>query len=304
MKKLWYLIARNCKVYFRDKGIFFTSMIAPLILLFLYIAFLSSTYSESLTSMTQENFGVELDSKIVNAFAGGWLMSSLIAVCAVSIAFTANMIMVQDKVTGRADDFAVSPVSKSLLALGYYLSTALVTLAVCGVAIVAGFIYLAIVGWYLSAADVFLILLDTLILVMFGTALSSLCCSFVNSQGGISAMQVIVSAAYGFLCGAYMPIGSLENWISSVLQFLPGTYGTVLLHRHFMGASIEAMPDVPGLRDAVRENFDCSIDFFGHDVSTGVCYLVIALAIVLLAGGYVLYLTLRGRKRRKSAKKL
>ncbi len=297
--RLRYLIERNCKVFFRDKGVFFTSLIAPLILLFLYIAFLGSTYSASLTDMAEDNFGVTLDKGIVNAFAGGWLMSSLIAVCAVSIAFTANMVMVQDKVTGRSDDFNVSPVPKSLLALGYYLSTALVTLAVCGVALVAGFIYLGIVGWYLSAADVFLAILDTVLLVMFGTALSSLVCSAVRSQGGISAVQVIVSAAYGFLCGAYMPIGSLAEWIAAVLKFLPGTYGTVLLHEHFMGASIEAMPDVAGLKDAVRSSFDCKLDFFGHNAEAWACYLVIALAVLLLAGGYVLFLSLKKRRGKK-----
>ena len=297
--RLYYLVARNCKVFFRDKSVFFTSLIAPLILLFLYIAFLKNTYSDVLTSMAESNFGVTLESKIVNAFAGGWLMSSLVAVCAVCIAFTANMVMVQDRVTGRRDDFTVSPVPKSLLALGYYLSTALVTLAVCGVALVAGFIYLGIAGWYLSAADVFLALLDTFLLVMFGTALSSLVCSFVRSQGGITAVQVIVSAAYGFLCGAYMPIGSLSNWIASALKFLPGTYGTALLHEHFMGASINAMPDVAGLKDAVRAAYVCELDFFGHNVEAWACYLVIVLFIVLLAGGYVLFLSLKGRAGRK-----
>lgn len=298
--RLYYLIARNCKVYFRDKSVFFTSLIAPLILLFLYIAFLGNTYSDTLTNMAEENFGVVLEKEIVNAFAGGWLMSSLVAVCAVCIAFTANMVMVQDRVTGRRDDFTVSPVPKSLLALGYYLSTALVTLAVCAVALAAGFIYLGIVGWYLSAADVFSALLDTFLLVMFGTALSSLVCSAVRSQGGISAVQVIVSAAYGFLCGAYMPIGSLAAWIASVLKFLPGTYGTALLHEHFMGAAIDAMPDIAGLKEAVRSSYDCTLDFFGHGVPQWACYLVIAFAVLLLAGGYVLLLSLKGKKKRKS----
>lgn len=299
MKKLGYLIARNCKVYFRDKGVFFSSLIAPIILLFLYVAFLGNNYSENVRNIAENNFGVTLEKSIVSAFAGGWLLSSLIAVCAVSIAFTANMVMVQDKVTGRIDDFNVSPVPKSFLALGYYISTALVTLAICGIALVAGFIYLGIVGWYLSAADVFLLILDTFLLVMFGTALSALVCSAVKSQGGITAVQAIVSAAYGFLCGAYIPIGSLADGIAAVLKFLPGTYGTALLHEHFMGGVIEAMPEAQGLKDVIREEFDCKLDFFGSDVAQWVSYLVIVLAIVLLVGGYVLLLSLRGRKLKK-----
>lgn len=300
--KLGYLIARNCKVYFRDKSVFFSSLIAPLILLFLYIAFLGNTYSDSLVNIAKNGFDITLEKSIVNAFAGGWLLSSLIAVCAVSIAFTANMVMVQDRVTGRIDDFNVSPVPKSFLALGYYLSTALVTLAICFAALFAGFIYLGIIGWYLSVADVFLLMLDTFLLVMFGTALSALCCSAVKSQGGITAVQAIVSAAYGFLCGAYMPIGSLVKGIADAIKFLPGTYGTSLLHEHFMGGAINAMPDAAGLKDAVRSSFDCKLDFFGHEVAQWVSYLVIIVAVVVLVGGYILLLSLRGRKLKKRKK--
>lgn len=302
MKRLCSLIARNCKVYFRDKSVFFSSLIAPLVLLFLYIAFLSSTYQDTLANMLQNSFSVTLDQSVANAFAGGWLLSSLVSVSAVSIAFTANMVMVQDNVTGKIDDFTVSPVPKSMLALGYYLSTALVTLAICFLALFAGFIYLGIVGWYLTAADVFLIILDTFLLVMFGTALSAIFCSLIKSQGGITAVEVIVSASYGFLCGAYMPFSQLANWISSVLKFLPGTYGTVLLREHFMGAAIERMPDLAGLHDAVRTSFDCELDFFGHAVAPWVSYLVLVLTIVLLVCAYVLFLSLRGRKGKKEKK--
>ena len=34
------LTARNCKLFFKDKGVFFTSLITPLILLVLYATFL------------------------------------------------------------------------------------------------------------------------------------------------------------------------------------------------------------------------------------------------------------------------
>ncbi len=296
--KLKYLIARNCKIYMKDKGLFFTSLIAPLILFFLFVAFLGNVYRDGLISNLPE--GVEVGKKIVEGFAGGWLMSSLISVCAVSIAFTANMVMVQDKVTDRISDFAVSPVPESTLALGYYISTALVTLMVCGVALAVGFIYLAIVGWYLSAADVFLTLLDTVLLVMFGTALSSIVCRFLKSQGGITAVEVIVSAAYGFLCGAYMPISSLADGISHTLMFLPGTYGTALMHEHFMGGAIDKIGALYGgdCSKALRSGYDCTLSFFGNEVPEWVCFLVIGLTVLILISAYVLLCTCK-KKRRK-----
>lgn len=297
--KLLYLIRRNCKVYFKDKSLFFSSLIAPLVLFFLFVAFLGDVYRSSLQGLLPE--GAVLDKRIVEGFAGGWLMSSVLAVCAISIAFTSNMVMVQDKVTERLSDFSVSPVSKSQLAIGYYISTALVTFAICAVALVVGFIYLAIVGWYLSVGDVFLILADLVLLVTFGTALSSIVCRFLKSQGGITAVEVVVSAAYGFLCGAYMPISSLADGVSHALAFLPGTYGTSLLHEHFMGGAIDAVGKTFGAEftEGIRSGFDCTLSFFGRAVPEWACFLIIGISALVLVGVYVLCCTVK-RKRKKS----
>ena len=43
MTGLGALIRRNSKLYFKDKGMFFTSLITPMILLVLYVTFLSRT---------------------------------------------------------------------------------------------------------------------------------------------------------------------------------------------------------------------------------------------------------------------
>ncbi len=96
--------------------------------------------------------------------------------------------------------------------------------------------------------------------------------------------------------------GSLAKGIAAVLKFLPGTYGTVLLHEHFMGKAIEAMPDVAGLKDTIRSSFDCKIDFFGQGVAQWVSYLVIVGTIAVLVVGYILLLSLRGRKLKKREK--
>ena len=50
MTRLGALIRRNTKLYFKDKGMFFTSLITPLILLVLYSTFLGNVYEESFRS--------------------------------------------------------------------------------------------------------------------------------------------------------------------------------------------------------------------------------------------------------------
>lgn len=293
MKTLQALVSRNLKIFFKDKAVLLPSLIAPLILLFLFILFLGNVYRDSI----QAAVGGSLSDELVESMAAGWLISSLLAVCAVSIAFTANTISVQDKASGQAGDLLVTPAPRSLIALSYFLATFLATSVVCLVALGAGFIYIAAVGWHLSVSDVFLCLADSLLLILFGTGLSSLVCHFLHSQGGVTAVQVIVSSAYGFLCGAYMPLGggSLAEWMKDVLMFLPGTYGTGLLHIHLMGGAIDAAALPLPFAEALRHSFDCTLTFFGSDVPVWVCYLVLVCTVLAILGAYVLFCLPRKR---------
>lgn len=293
------LVKRNTKLFFKDKSTLFTSMIAPLILLVLFVTFLGNIYRESFQAAV-ENVGIEVADSLINGFVGGWLFSSLLAVCCVTVAFTANMISVEDKVKGRINDISISPVRNSVIAAAYYASTLIVSLFICFVALAVGFVYIAIVGWYLSVADVFLVILDVVLLVMIGTALSSIIAFFIKSQGGMTAVVTIVSAVYGFLCGAYMPISSFTGAIRNFIMFLPGTYGTSLLHTHLMQGTLSEMSAIGFPSDVVREigdNFDTSLFFFGNRVEMWQAYLVIAAAVVALVGTYILLSARRIRKK-------
>ena len=61
----------------------------------------------------------------------------------------------------------------------------------------------------MTFSDVLCLVLDVVLLVLFGTALSSVINFFLTTQGQISAVGAMISAGYGFICGAYMPIASL-----------------------------------------------------------------------------------------------
>ena len=296
MTQFFSLVKRNCKVFFKDKGVFFPSLLSPLILLFLFIAFLGNVYRDSIRSVVE---GFEISDGLVESIASGWLVSSLIAVCAVTIAFTANTVMVQDRASGIRDDFLVSPVSRRTLALAYFVSTYLVTALMCLLALGAGLIYVAAAGWHLSALDLFAAIGDTLLLILFGTAFSTIVCGFLKSQGGVTAVEATVSAAYGFLCGAYMPLSSLTGWLKNILMFLPGTYGTGLLHLHLMGGAMEAMAGEgipPLLIDGMKEGFDCTLSFFDSAVPVWTCYLVLTAASLVLLLLCVAVNVRRGRK--------
>ena len=289
MTGLGALIQRNMKLYFKDKGMFFTSLITPVILLVLYGTFLGNVYEDSFRGAL-EAAGASVSDEVIWGCVGGQLVSSLLAVSCVTVAFCANLLMVQDKITGARGDLTIAPVKSGTLGLSYYLATLGSTLLINYVALGIYLGYLAAVGWFLTVGDVLALALDVTLLVLFGTALSS-CVNFpLTTNGQASAVGTVVSAGYGFVCGAYMPISNFSEGLQKALSFLPGTYGTSLLRNHAMRGVFEEMRSLgfpEPVMEAIRDSVDCNLYFFGDKVGLGAMYAVLIGAIVLAIGMYI-----------------
>lgn len=299
MTGLGALIRRNTKLYFKDKGMFFTSLITPMILLVLYSTFLGNVYEDSFRSAL-EAAGASVSDKLIWGCVGGQLVSSLLAVSCVTVAFCSNLLMVQDKTTGSRQDLTIAPISQSTLSLSYYLSTLCSTLLISLAATAVCLGYLAMVGWFLTAADVAALVLDVVLLVMFGTALSSCVIFPLSTNGQASAVGTIISAGYGFVCGAYMPISSFSEGLQKVISFLPGSYGTSLLRNHALRGVFQEMATQgfpTEVVEAIRDSVDCNLYFFDHRVELGGMYTVLIASIVVLIGLFIVMTLLSQRKR-------
>ena len=292
------LIRRDMNLYFKDKGMFFSSFITPILLLVLYTTFLKKVFDDSFRSAL-EAAGATVADSVLNGVVGGQLISSLLAVSCVTVAFCSNLLMIKDKTSGARHDLTISPVRPSTMAMGYYLASLLSTLIITFTAAAVCLGYLACVGWYLTAGDVLGLLLDVFLLTMFGTALSSCINFWLTTDGQASAVGTIVSAGYGFICGAYMPISNFGTGLQRVLSFLPGTYGTSLLRNHAMGGAFAEMEKLgfPGeVVKAIRDSVDCNLYFFDHQVSGTQMYLILVGSILLLVGLYVVINRIAGRR--------
>ena len=294
MKTAFVLVKRNVKLFFRDKGMFFTALITPAILLVLYATFLGNVYRDSFTQNLPD--ALPISEQLIDSLVGGQLISSILAVSCVTVAFCANFLMVQDKANGTVKDLRISPIPSWALSMSYYVATLISTLLICFVAAGLCLGYVASVGWYLSPLDVLLLFLDILLLVLFGTALSSIINLFLSTQGQISAVGTLISSGYGFICGAYMPISSFAEGLQTVISFLPGTYGTSLVRNHAMRGALAEM-EATGVPSAVigelRDALDCNLYFFGNQVSEGGMYAILGGAVLVLVALYVILHAIR-----------
>lgn len=285
LRKMRYLTLRNIKLYFKDKMTFLVSLITPLILLVLFIAFLKSTYEDSILSIIQ---GFDLDQSLIDAFTGGWLFSSVLATSCITIAFCSGM-MVIDKINRANIDFMVSPVKKSTLQLSYVLANLFSTFIITFVLLIVGLIYLACVGFYITFVDILLIVFGIIITSLFGTILANIIWTFTHSQGVVSGVCTLVSALYGFICGAYMPISTMGQGMQYFVSLLPGTYATVLFRQGFLNSVLNRMRETlpQGMINGIASGFDVKMSFFGHDVSTLALILVISISTIVLLGVFL-----------------
>ena len=287
MKKIINLTIRNIKVYFSDKGMFFTSLITPAILLVLYSTFLANVYKDAFISAIPDS--IEISSKLLNGLVSGQLVGSLLSVSCITVAFCSNMLMVQDKANGNIKDLIITPTDKKTLAISYFLASFISTLIVNLFALGLCLIYIAINGWFMNIIDILLIMLNVIGLTLFGCILSSLINSFLSTQGQISAVGSIVSSMYGFIAGAYMPMSQFGAGLRNALLFLPTTYATALMKNSVMESTFRELGKIipNDVINSLKESIDIRLIFNNNVISISTMYLIVIITIIIL---FILYI--------------
>lgn len=289
MRRMWELVLRNTKMYFKDMGMFLTSLITPAILLILFMTFLGSIYKNSFVSAIPN--GLEVSDKLINGLVAGQLSSAMLATSCVTVAFCSNLLMVQDRANGTRKDLIVSPIKKTTLGLSYFLASILSTLIVNLTATMICFIYIGCMGWFLSVGEALLAILDVILLTLFGVSLASCINYFLNTQGQAGAVGTIVSSCYGFVCGAYMPISSYGKGLQNFMAFLPGTYGTSLIRNHMMNGALDSLSEqLPSEAiKAMKDSVDVNLYFFDNSVEVWQMYLILLSFIVFFIALYLVF---------------
>ena len=287
------LIKRNIKLFFKDKGLVIGALVGPIILIVLYFTFLNDVYRDTFKSFIPEG----TSNKIINDIVNGELISSILAVSCITVSFCSNFLMVRDKVNNARSDLLVSPVKSYVLALAYYIATVISSITICYIALGISLVFVAFLHWFFTASSLLMLLLDVFLTVLFGTALSSIINFFLTSEGQISAVGTIISAGYGFICGAYMPINSYNSGLKNVIMFTPGTYCTSLIRNHSLAGAFKEMSDWPiEAIKSIKDGIDCNLYLFDKQISIAGMYGIVLITILVLITIYIVINIVNGRK--------
>ena len=125
---LWLLTRRNLKIFLKDKANVFFSLLAPLIVLALYVLFLGRIQEDGLLSAL-EGMGVTGGTAEISAFCDSWMLAGSMSCACITVPLCACGTMIQDKTRGICADLLISPVSKWVTPAAYFLSVVAAGLA-------------------------------------------------------------------------------------------------------------------------------------------------------------------------------
>ena len=292
------LIRRSLKIFLKDKVSVFFSLLAPLIVLGLYVLFLGDIQMDSIKSAFD---GAPIEEKLLKNFVDTWMLAGVCSVACITVSFSVHGIMIQDKEKGVLNDMLASPVQRGLIDAGYLLSNFVVTLCICLIVLAVALVYVAISGWTLSFVDVLLLIALTVMSVLSASVLSTLICSALRTSSQHSAFVGIMSAVIGFLVGAYMPLSVFPKAVQYITLFVPGTYSASLYRNLFMRGALENIEEVlPGVGDNLKEAFSMQLNFFGKTIEADIQAIVFAAFIALTFAVWIAIAVAKVAKRKKA----
>lgn len=280
------LALRGIKIFLSDKMSVFFSLLAPIIILMLYVLFLGDIQYDSLKSAME---GLPVDEGVLHAVIDGWMIAGVVSVSCITVTFTSQNLLVKDRESGIISDILAAPVKRSVIAASYMIYNIAVSTIICVIVLALALIYLAATGWYLSAADVFAAIGMTLLSVISASVIATAACvTIIKTEGAHSGLVGILSAAIGFLIGAYMPVSTFPKAVQYVTLFLPGTYSAGVFRSIFMEGAISELEKLsPFAAESVREAYSVNIDFFGKSAGVDA---IAAIFAAIVAFSFLVYM--------------
>lgn len=291
------LVERSLKIFLKDKASVFFSLLAPLIVLGLYLLFLGDIQMDGIKAAFE---GAPIDDKLLKSFVDSWMLAGVVSVACVTVSFSVQGITVQDREKGVLNDMLASPISRGIIDLSYLISNFVVTLCICLIVLAVAFVYVAITGWTLSFVDAVLLIALTIMSVLSASVISTLVGLAFRTSSQHSAFVGIISAVIGFVMGAFMPLSAFPKGVQYVTLFVPATYSAALYRNLFMRGALEKIDAaLPGAEDGLKGSFSMELDFFGKTIGTDMQAVIFAAFIALTLAAWIAIAVAKAVKGRK-----
>lgn len=279
------LTKRNMLVYFKDKGAIFFSLLTSVIVLVLYLCFLKGTFEDAFNSSLNEIPMISslINSEDVDAFINITLLVGMICSALITVPFNCLQTLVKDRENRIDYDISATPIKRWQIILSYFVSASCCACIMTGLILTAGLVILGFEGGIpLSAVDVFKAYGMVFIGAVSATAFFMTFIVFFRSTQSSGAFFGMISAASGFVIGAYIPISQFSTNVQTVCNLFPASHVTVIIRNVLMRGVMENMNRSMGgldnglFTEGLRESFSFNSVLFGDKLSVGQSLVYIA----------------------------
>ena len=289
------MTGRNLKLYLRDRGTVFFSLLSMLIVIGLMVLFLGDIQKENMISMFQEFPGRDTaaDEKNAGLLILSWTCAGILSINAVTVTLSALSTMIKDKASGRLNAIYTAPVSRLVIALGYVLAAWAASVIICMLTLLITEIYGVICGLEWFSAVTHLQLVGMIMVNSFTyAAFMYVAAVLIQSEGAWSGLGTIIGTLTGFLGGIYLPIGQLSESVGNFMKCSPIIYGAAMF-RDIMTKNIleTTFTDIPEeVTNTYREMMGIDLVVFDQKVTVerSLALLLIFGVIFLMIGVVVL----------------
>ena len=242
MRGILGFIKRNVLLFFKDWQSILFSLLTSIIVLVLYLLFLKGTFVSAIQSAMEQYPGLAsmVPQKDIDMFANLFLLSGILGSAMISVPFSCITVLVKDRANKVDYDILATPMKREQIIFAYFISAVLTSILLNSIILAVGLIGIRMQGnMYLNISQVVKAFSVVALGSISASAIFMIVVLFFKTVSACEAFFGILSAASGFVIGAYIPISQFSNEVQTVCNLFPASQITIMLRNILLNGLLE-----------------------------------------------------------------
>ena len=242
MRGILGFIKRNVLLFFKDWQSILFSLLTSIIVLVLYLLFLKGTFVSAIQSAMEQYPGLAsmVPQKDIAMFANLFLLSGILGSAMISVPFSCITVLVKDRANKVDYDILATPMKRGQIIFAYFVSAVLTSTLLTDIILAVGLIGIRMQGnMYLNISQFVKAFSVVALGSISASAIFMIVVLFFKTVSACEAFFGILSAASGFVIGAYIPISQFSNEVQTVCNLFPASQITIMLRNILLNGLLE-----------------------------------------------------------------
>ena len=287
------LTKRNLLLFFKDKQSIIFSLLTSMIVLALYLLFLKDTFVNAMDSAINQfpSLSSLIDKNDKDMFANLILLTGILGSAMITVPYNCLITLVKDRENKVDYDILATPLKRGQIIFSYFISAALSSVILTSMILAIG---LGVIGMqgdiYLGIGEILKAFCVVALGSISATSIFIIVVLFFKSVSASGAFFGMLSAASGFIIGAYIPISQFSEAIQTVCNIFPASQITIVLRNVLINGLLEHMNtslngvDQGMFVTSIKELFSFKARLFDgfFDMNQMLVYIVVSIVICIV----------------------